>query len=343
MAAPPIAERHRHHFHRQSPIKESVRVATTANITIATALNNGDTLDGITLATDDRVLVKDQSTGAENGIYVVGVTPVRAYDVSSDDPAFGFLVYVRAGTANAETLWVNTNTSAPTIDTTALTFEEVAGGGTTITVEEVDGSPTGAVTKLVLPNGTVGIVGATATYTPTAGGGGGLVLLEQQTASASASLNFAASISATYDDYMIEVVNLKPATNGAGLWMRMGTGGGPTYDSSALYGWSGWRWFSGGSGTTGASSGASKIELTLGSASASAYSVSGTMRLHGPGSADYKNVIGHFESFDTPANGLLGTMMIGTYLSATAVTAFQFLMSSGNIAVGTIRVYGIEK
>jgi hypothetical protein len=131
MAAPPIAERHLPHFHRRAPFKESVRVATTANITIATALNNGDSLDGVTLATDDRVLVKDQSTGSQNGIYIVGVTPVRDYDLSTDDPSFGFLVYVRQGTTNASTTWENTNTSTPTIDTTALTFSQATGGGAT--------------------------------------------------------------------------------------------------------------------------------------------------------------------------------------------------------------------
>ena len=131
MADPPITERHKPHFHRRSPIKESVRVATTANITIATALNNGDTLDGITLATDDRVLVKDQTAGAENGIYTVAATPVRAYDVSTDDPAFGYIVYVRQGTTNGGSVWRNTNTTAPTIGTTALTFASgVAPGGT---------------------------------------------------------------------------------------------------------------------------------------------------------------------------------------------------------------------
>ena len=128
MAAPPITERHRPHFHRKAPMLESVRVATTANITIATALNAGDTLDGITLAADDRVLVKDQTTGSGNGIYVVSASPARAYDQSTDDPAFGFLVYVREGTTNGGTLWKNTNTTAPTIDTTALTF--AAAGGT---------------------------------------------------------------------------------------------------------------------------------------------------------------------------------------------------------------------
>jgi len=128
MAAPPITERHLHHFHRRSPIKEPVRAATTGNITIATALNNGDSLDGVTLATDDRVLVKDQSTASQNGIYIVGASPARAYDQSTDDPAFGFLVNVLAGTVNAGTLWRNTNSSTPTIDTTALTFAAVGTG-----------------------------------------------------------------------------------------------------------------------------------------------------------------------------------------------------------------------
>src|SRR5690348_17091598 len=55
--------------------KEPCRAATTANITISTALNNADVLDGVTLATGDRVLVKNQTTEKENGIYIVGVTP----------------------------------------------------------------------------------------------------------------------------------------------------------------------------------------------------------------------------------------------------------------------------
>lgn len=127
MAAPPITERHRHHFHRRSPILESVRVATTANVTVSTALNNGDTLDGVTLATGDRVLVKDQSTGSQNGIWVVGTTPVRAYDLATDEPNFGFLVYVREGTANGGKTYRNTNTSEPTVGSTSVTFAALIG------------------------------------------------------------------------------------------------------------------------------------------------------------------------------------------------------------------------
>lgn len=103
--------------------KQPCRVATTANITISTALNNGDTLDGVTLATGDRVLVKDQSTGAENGIYVVGPSPARATDFdASAEIKSGVLVTVSEGTVNADSAWMLTTNDAITLDTTALTF-----------------------------------------------------------------------------------------------------------------------------------------------------------------------------------------------------------------------------
>lgn len=128
MAAPPITERHYPHFHKRVPVLERVRAATTANITISTALNNGDVLDGVTLATGDRVLVKDQSTANQNGTYVVGVTPVRDYDVSTDDPNFTYLVLVAEGTANAGTIWKNTNTTAPTVGSTSITYTQITSG-----------------------------------------------------------------------------------------------------------------------------------------------------------------------------------------------------------------------
>ena len=75
-------------------VKQSCQVATTANITIATALNSGDSLDGVTLANGDRVLVKDQSTATQNGLYVVGDTPVRADDLAAGADAAGAFTFV---------------------------------------------------------------------------------------------------------------------------------------------------------------------------------------------------------------------------------------------------------
>lgn len=104
--------------------KNAVRVATTVAGTLATSFEAGDTVDGVVLATGDRILVKDQA-GAENGIYIVtpaGVPPARAPDMDEADEVVGAIVFVSEGTANAGTLWITTNTGAPVIDTDAITF-----------------------------------------------------------------------------------------------------------------------------------------------------------------------------------------------------------------------------
>ena len=112
--------------------KASVRAATTANITLASALENGDVLDGVTLATGNRVLVKDQSTGSENGIYVVKSSgaPDRSTDADLDaEVTSNFAVFVEEGTVNADSGFTLTNNGAVTIGTTALTFTQFTGLG----------------------------------------------------------------------------------------------------------------------------------------------------------------------------------------------------------------------
>lgn len=110
------------------PNKDAVRVATTANITIATALNNGDTLDGVTLATNDRVLVKNQSTGAQNGIYVVGASPARATDFDAWTEIPGAIIPVLEGTVNGDKLFKCTNNAGGTLGTTAIVFADITSG-----------------------------------------------------------------------------------------------------------------------------------------------------------------------------------------------------------------------
>ena len=122
-------------------VKASVRVATTANVTISTALNSGDVLDGVTLANGDRVLVKDQSSKAENGIWVVAASPARATDAdAAGELSGGSFVFVEEGTANADTGWVITTNGSITPGTTAHDWavfsragELVAGDGITKT------------------------------------------------------------------------------------------------------------------------------------------------------------------------------------------------------------------
>ena len=111
-------------------VKASVRVATTANITIATALNVGDTIDGVTLADGDRVLVKDQTDASENGIYTAGASPARSTDAdSAAELTGGTFTFVEEGTANADNGYVFTHNGTPTLGSTDLPVSQFSGAG----------------------------------------------------------------------------------------------------------------------------------------------------------------------------------------------------------------------
>ena len=111
-------------------VKDSVKVATTGNITISTALNSGDSIDGVTLADNDRVLVKDQNTSSQNGIYVVGSSPSRAADLAAGADAAGMFTFVEQGTVNADNGFVCTsNKGSAVVGTNNLTFAQFSGAG----------------------------------------------------------------------------------------------------------------------------------------------------------------------------------------------------------------------
>jgi len=107
--------------------RATVRAATTANVTIATALNATDVLDGVTLADGDLVLVKNQTAPAENGIYVVSGSPARFAEFDSYNEHPGALIAVQEGTANADTLWLCTSNQGGTLGTTAIVFAAFTG------------------------------------------------------------------------------------------------------------------------------------------------------------------------------------------------------------------------
>ena len=126
-------------------VKASMRVATTANLSVsatATALtassNGAISIDGVALSTGDRVLVKDQSTAAQNGFYKVTnaggagaqfvLTRVGDAD-ASDELTAGAFVFVEEGTANADNGYVLTTNGTITVGTTALAFEQFSGAG----------------------------------------------------------------------------------------------------------------------------------------------------------------------------------------------------------------------
>jgi len=112
-------------------VHEAARVAVQGNISIATGLENGDTAGGVTLATGDRVLLKDQTNTAENGIYVVQASgqALRAADFdTAAEIDSGDFIFVSEGTY-AKTGWVQTLKPA-TIGTDPLQFTQFSGAGT---------------------------------------------------------------------------------------------------------------------------------------------------------------------------------------------------------------------
>ena len=111
-------------------VKDSCVAATTGNIVISTALNDGDTLDGVSLSTNDRVLVKDQSTASENGIYKVGSSPARVDDLAAGADAAGMFTFIEQGTVNADNGFVCTsNKGSAVVGTNNLTFAQFSGAG----------------------------------------------------------------------------------------------------------------------------------------------------------------------------------------------------------------------
>lgn len=114
-------------LHEAKRIKEPVRAASTANVNLSSP---GATLDGVTLASGERILLKDQTTTSQNGIYVwTGAASVlnRAADADlASEFFYGFIVYVREGTANASSFWAYTQSAAVTLGVTSITFVRIA-------------------------------------------------------------------------------------------------------------------------------------------------------------------------------------------------------------------------
>lgn len=125
--------------------KEACLVATTANLVgayvagVFTYTATGvDTIDGVTLALGNRVLVKNQTTSFQNGIYTVttagaiGVAGIltRATDANTSGQfKTGDSVFITSGTANSTTTWAYTGVDSPTLGTDAITYAQIAGQG----------------------------------------------------------------------------------------------------------------------------------------------------------------------------------------------------------------------
>ena len=100
-------------------VKTSCAAATTANIT----LSGAQTIDGVSVVAGNRVLVKNQTAPADNGIYVASASAwTRATDADTWAELIGAMVFISAGTINGLTSWISNTTTGGTIGVTAVTF-----------------------------------------------------------------------------------------------------------------------------------------------------------------------------------------------------------------------------
>ena len=107
------------------PNRRSVRVATTIPGTLSTDYNVGDVIDGVTLVLGDRILIKNQASSVENGIYTVNAigNPSRALDYAIGDSVASTFMFIQEGIMNGDTGWLCTNnTGTDIIDTDGLVF-----------------------------------------------------------------------------------------------------------------------------------------------------------------------------------------------------------------------------
>jgi len=224
---------------------------------------------------------------------------------------------------------------------TCLSGDVTAGTGSPCTNSTVTGVNGAAVPKsqTSLATNSAGQIIAGAAST------GSFVLVEEHTASSSAELDFTASITSAYDTYVVEFVQVSPANNAVDIILQYSTNGGSTYDTtSGHYEWLNFRWYS--SGNTQSGNGAdSKIMISDGNNqvtnSASDGGLSGRMEIYNPLSGAAATRHAGQNTYKVNGGGGLGVTCAGDYTQTTAVNAFRILASSGNLASGTVRVYGL--
>lgn len=170
---------------------------------------------------------------------------------------------------------------------------------------------------------------------------GDWIRLSTATASASATVDFASLITSTYDLYVIELQNVKPATNTSVLYLRTSTNNGVSYDAGATdYNYS--QIFTTGGTVSGNTASNAQIPLT-GNISSTREGYSGFVYITRPSVAQYCQIRCEGTYIDSTATASQVHLTNGTRATAADVDAIRFLMSAGNIASGVINLYGVKK
>jgi hypothetical protein len=175
------------------------------------------------------------------------------------------------------------------------------------------------------------------------GAAGALVFLESQTASGSATLDFT-SLSDTYNDYFMKISGLIPASNALDLWMRFATDNTPTWDTGNNHRWG--RHYlnmAGAVGGTGDGGATSSIVIGASVGTTSGYSFNAEIYLHNMRTAALYKIINVQSTHLIDSDGnLYGLNVRGAWKDSThKAYGIRLLMSSGNIASGVAKLYGI--
>ena len=134
------------------------RVASTTNVVIASGLENGDTIDGVTLVTGNRVLLKNQSTASQNGLYTVVASGAASRDTEFDTitELAGQLILVSEGSSQQDTLWLCTTDTSATLGSSTITYTQVyPSSGGTVTSVGISGSEFTIGSSPVTTSGTI--------------------------------------------------------------------------------------------------------------------------------------------------------------------------------------------
>jgi len=179
-----------------------------------------------------------------------------------------------------------------------------------------------------------------------AGGGGSFTFISSVTASNSASVAFT-GLDATYDRYWITFASIVPQTDNTQIYAVLGTGAGPTYNTGSNYVWEATGYSEQASSWSfGFANGDTKINIgySFSIGTATGEHCHGDLYLVDPANtSNYTSVFTRSWGPQQSNSSLTYDQIIGMLEVQTAVTAIKFTMSSGNIASGTFRLYGLNK
>ncbi len=277
---------------------------------------------GITLKQTDPATLPTPAAGSD--IVLFNLTPVPVYKTSAG------ITHPLAGSTGATGPVGATGATGPT------GASGTSGGAGTIGATGPVG-PTGATG----PAGATGVTGASGAGG--SGGGGDYAIVASRTASSSATLTFSSAISSTYDIYRFEFLSILPASSDS-LLMEVSTDNGGTWVGAYF---TAYTVFTAAAKSTSGSSADTIIQLVAGgsiSSSATNQGLSGWMMLYTPlNAAGWKHLVGSVVWQESGGGGATKSGIIsGMVKTATAVDAVRFrLGGGGNIASGTIRLYGL--